>query len=479
MEAILLFSERGALLTDPEKRHFQIVPYAHLSRVCSSYPFLRLFSDRAHLSFSLMSLPFVPFWQREQMIRLNLQPALPSYWTSFSLTSWRDGLHAVKQRFLKRKQNAKRTFALFPFQYIAQPLCLTSPMPSSLGVGFVGGEEPLLLGLPSLCVHLLGRPLGSEEWWIYGAPHTLSGWRLVVGKGKGLFFVRTLPSSDLKVVAAGLEDTLRYLPRLGWREETLWGLFIEAPKLSALGKSYAFLNPLFFSLTEAAKKLGILALSTRSLEELLLRWILKKHQHFPCLGPSHLRRNKQLLLFLKGLRPTLYGLSCACCLGTAYFCFQARLSHQQIQERQEYLQQIEEENAQLEGVCANYLQQSNIPLDVATMLTHLADVEKEARFLERRKRQALIPQLEKLAALFSIQTPTQLVLSFEKECVIICDTALLPQEMDAFCAQAKRLFPAATVVFPQEPKQICLMTNAAPARTSLKVEIRSSFEENP
>jgi hypothetical protein len=479
MEAILLLSEQGALLADPEKRHFRIVSYTHLSRACSSYSFLRLFSDRAHLSFSLMSLPFVPFWQRAQMIRLNLQPALPSYWTSFSLASWRDGLRAAKQYFLKCKQSAKRIPALFPFQYIAQPLCLTSSISLFLGTELVGGEEPLLLGLPSLCAHLLGRPFGSEEWWIYGAPHALSGWRLVVGKGKGLLLARTLPSSDLESVVAGLEGTLRYLPRLGWKGETLCGFFIETSKFPTSEKSYAFLNLLFFSLAEATKRLGISALSTRSLEELILRWILKKHQHFPCLGPSRLRRKKQLLFCLKGLRPTLYGLACSCCFGTGYFCLQARFSHQQMQERQKSFQQIKEENTRLEGICASHLQQAGIPIDVATALTYLKDIEQEARFLEKRKKQALIPQLKKIAALFSTQTPTQLVLSFEEESIITCDIALLPQERDAFCAQAKRLFPAAAIVFPQEPKQICFMANAAPTRTSVKIEIRSPLEETP
>ncbi|MDR1267275.1 MAG: hypothetical protein LBJ70_02720 [Holosporales bacterium] len=470
---MLVLSETGALLADPARRHFRPLSYGDLPQACASYPFLRLFSDQQSLTFSLASLPSVPFWQRPNMIRLNLTPSFPGDWRAFPLASFRETLSTLKRRFFSNKRPFSRqnSVSFVPFQRVALPQWSAVQLPSLPGL-YLSGIEPLLLGLPSFCAHILGSVLRPEMWWMYAAPHSLSGMRLVVGKGKGIALCRTLHSSDY---AAEMQQTLQYLPRLGWEGDPIHGCFVETPGLYAAGATHPFLRAARFSLLEAARRAKCCVPLPGSMEELLLRWILRRGPHIPTLGPAPLRWRRRLLLLLKSLRPIFFGGACLCCGLALHACFQVHFLRRHMQSQQEQMQAITQEATHLETSCAQSLPQSPWDLDLSEALAQLEDLEQDARFLRKRRERALLPQLRKLAPLFSQQALKSLTVAMEQPMDLSFTIALFPSEQEALQKRLQWLFPEATLIVPPMAASTCFFSAEAPVRTVVTIAMRHNL----
>ncbi|MDR0406683.1 MAG: hypothetical protein LBH38_01170 [Holosporales bacterium] len=456
MEAYLLLGDKAALLADPKIRTFNVVPYPEVPHICAQYPFLRVFSDQKEIAFLEATLPFVPFWKRAKVVKLNIKPKIPSYWFAFPLSC---------------PLKLKKRPPLIPFQLVEQPLCLPHKV-SKIPGSYFAGIEPLLLGLPKLCAFLMGRPFEQEEWWIYGSIHQLSGIRLVIGKGKGILLSRTFNTDDAHLLATELNRTLEYIHRLGWKEELLKGVIVKVPLLQSLMGHHEFLKGEFFSLSEIAQKIGCFYYAQISMEEILLRWVLKRKYHFPCLGETSQRLRKKGLYVLNGTRLLLNGITFGCCLTAFLSATNVYNLKKEEQEIKNLTQNTFRHIEHLEELSKKCLHQLGFNTPLSTALANVSAIEKCAQHIEKAQAYALMPKLEKLTALFTDCKPVSLFIQNTPEELVSFDIDLFPQEKETLKTILPRVFPDAAIIFPQDEKDAQLLSSTALTRTRLKVMIR-------
>ncbi|MDR2416878.1 MAG: hypothetical protein LBD15_01740 [Holosporales bacterium] len=461
MEVSLLLSDRAIIIADPENRSFQTVSYADASRICQQYTFLRLFSDQKTISFFLKELPAVPPWIYKKMIRLNLNPKIPSYWFAVPLS----------YPFLFRKK-----VSLVPFQVAEQPLCFPQEIPEIPGA-YLAGIEPILLGIPKFVAYLTDSSFSWQEWWVYCADHQLSGMRLVFGRGKGIVLSRTLNTIDSGSLPKELEHTLKYIGRLGWQGETITGLLVSGTKefssLQELIKNHTSFQVRVISLVDVARKTEASWHKDISIEEILFYWILRTKRHFPCLGQTFMRWHAIGLRTLNALRPLCYSLGCTCCV--VAFCSFLRISTfmQQEQAAQGLVHSSTVRIKQLEALTIKRLHRFGVTSDIPVVLENIADLQHCAQYLQQVRAHAVLPKLKALSALFKNYTPNTLTLQMAPEETTSFEIDLLPEEKEAFLSFISRVSPKADVTLPQEVAFKPLLSHTVPTRTCLKITLRS------